>query len=369
MRTGRDGAVDQGGPARLAALARDAALLAWSRVEPRTALRCAPAPALALAVGLVSGHPVAGAIAAGGAVTVGFGAFQQFSSRAVPMVLAALGMAVSTLAGTLAGLSVPSEIAAVALWGCGCGALAALGPGAQWIAQQCTIFLVIAAAYPGVSAQAFERTWLVLAGGVLQLACFGAGLWFERGRPGAPQLQSLLKEAREEIAALRQDRQRIAFFRSFALRLAAVLATAVTLSRLLAIPNDYWIAMTALLLTRTGFRDTVMRSIARIVGTLLGAGLASGVVLLAQPGPGVLMALVLVFAFLSLATLRLGYGVFALSLTAYVMFLLTFAGLVETRVAEGRILSTMLGALCALAAHAHLRISDIKQAWQSEPGR
>ncbi len=71
-----------------------------------------------------------------------------------------------------------------------------------------------------------------------------------------------------------------------------------------------------------------------------------------RPGPAAALAgLVVLFAFLSFATLRLNFGVFALFLTGYVVFLLVLAGLAAPRVAEARIESTLIGAAIALAAH------------------
>jgi hypothetical protein len=78
----------------------------WPAFAPRAALRCLPAVALVLGIGLAIGHPATGMIAAGGAVSVGFGSFQRIGkSNTTPMLLAAVGMFLSTLLGTLARFS------------------------------------------------------------------------------------------------------------------------------------------------------------------------------------------------------------------------------------------------------------------------
>ena len=60
--------------------------------------------ALCLAIGLIAGHPAAGMIAAGGAMTVGYGSKQRIAeSRLLPMILASIGIAFSIFIGMIAG--------------------------------------------------------------------------------------------------------------------------------------------------------------------------------------------------------------------------------------------------------------------------
>src|SRR5262249_30766748 len=107
--------------------------LRWNNGGIGTALICLPAIALSLAIGIVLGQPAAGMVAAGGALSVGFGAFQQLSAlRALPMILAAIGMAVSTLVGSaLGGHALPFALM-LALWAGFCGLTTTLGAGAWW---------------------------------------------------------------------------------------------------------------------------------------------------------------------------------------------------------------------------------------------
>src|SRR5580698_916691 len=60
--------------------------------------------AICLAIGLLAGHPAAGMIAGGGAMTVGFGAKQNIdNSLLLPMIFAALGISFSTFLGMVVG--------------------------------------------------------------------------------------------------------------------------------------------------------------------------------------------------------------------------------------------------------------------------
>src|SRR4051794_3637963 len=80
--------------------------LEWSQSSGRAALRCLIAIAIPLVLGITLDSPESGAIAAGGALSVGFGSFERVrGSCAIPMLLACIGMGFSVLLGTLMGRS------------------------------------------------------------------------------------------------------------------------------------------------------------------------------------------------------------------------------------------------------------------------
>jgi Fusaric acid resistance protein-like len=317
------------------------------------AARLLPAFAMVLAVGLFAADRTGAAIAAGGAFVVGFGTYQTFTrSHLAPMLLAAAGMSISTFVGTLAGANPVTMALAAVVYGFVCGLMPAVGMGAFWIAQQCTVFLLIAGAYAGGIGAALARTALVFGGGATQIACYAAMVFLLDGTIRAPGLAAITADAGRALAGLRFQLRRDAPLFRFALRFTIVLAAAVVTERLLALPNGYWVAMTALLLMRPDFQDTLVRSIGRVVGTLAGAAAATVASGAMAPGAGVLAALVAAFAFLAYATLRLNYGVFSFFVTGYVIFLLVLAGLAEPQVAGMRIVATLIGGGFAVAAHA-----------------
>jgi hypothetical protein len=84
---------------------------------------CLPAIGAMLAVAIGLGHPTQGIVAVVGAVTAGFGSFRQVTQfRAVPMVLAVGGMAISAWVGSLAGgANLICVVAVSAVWGLGFG--------------------------------------------------------------------------------------------------------------------------------------------------------------------------------------------------------------------------------------------------------
>ncbi len=281
---------------KLLAVARQTVALERSGLTLGLACRLAPALVVVLACGLVAGVPAAGAVAAGGALTVGFGAFQRLtSSRAVPMLFAFVGISASTFIGTLTGASAPLTIGLALVYGFWCGMLPAVSMGAFWIGQQCTIYFLIAGAYPGDAEQAFVRMALVLAGGMVQIALFGAILTAERGRAPHPLLHRMLAEG-----AMLVVRLRVAEGLRFAPSFAVALAVAVAAERWLDLRNGYWAGMTALILLRPDFHDTLARSVGRVGGTIAGALLASLVAHLVAPGPVLLATFVGVLRLLHL---------------------------------------------------------------------
>ena len=73
------------------------------------------------------------------------------------------------------------------------------------------------------------------------------------------------------------------------LRHAGALAIAVGAStilfRKLGLPNGYWMPMTVLIVLRSSFDDTVAFALARIGGTVAGAGFVTLAIALSRPSP------------------------------------------------------------------------------------
>ncbi|MGH7088948.1 MAG: FUSC family protein [Stellaceae bacterium] len=195
------------------------------------------------------------------------------------------------------------------------------------------------------------RTALVAGGGALQLLCYTALLGLERGRRPRPSLRRILADAAIAVSGLRFHLRLSSPRFQFAVRFALVLLAATAIERSLVLPNGYWIAMTALILMRPDFQDTLARGLGRVGGTILGALGATIFTHFYTPSAQALAALVAFFATASFVSVRANYGLFALFITTYVLFLLVLAGLAEEQVALSRALATALGAGLALLAH------------------
>ena len=137
-----------------------------------------------------------------------------------------------------------------------------------------------------------------------------------------------------------------------ALRLAAAIAITDTIYRVMHLPRGYWMPMTALLVLRPDFHDTFARGVARIAGTILGAGIATLIVRELEPGPSALAAFVLAFVWGCYAVFRVNYALFTVCVTGYVVFILRLSGVAEMTAATTRAIDTVAGGTLALAIYA-----------------
>jgi uncharacterized membrane protein YccC len=335
--------------------ARDLSDLQWSKFAIGRATRCVPAILIPLAVGVMINKPRGGMVIASGAFTAGLGSFQQLRrSRSLPMLYASIGMCISTLIGTLAGHSGVAFVLMAGVWGFGCGLVAMLGQAALWTAQQCTIFALVAAAYRTVAQGALRRAILVLAGGLFQTVIVTLLYHTQESRSIACGLRADNETGfgkQQVIGTLRANLTTDSEFCRYGLRLGTALALGAGIYRLGGFQSGYWIPMTALIVLRQRFRETLSRGLARCVGTLIGAGLATLLAASLRPGPAALTILVVVFAWLSYALLNVNYGVFAASITSYIVFLLSFTGLPESTIVTYRTVNTVGGVMIAFAVH------------------
>jgi len=325
--------------------------MGWAEFRPLEALACLPAIILLLASGLALDDPLAGLAASSGALVVGFGAFQQdFRDPAVPMILVSIGMSFSAGIGTLVHVSLPLDLACVALWSFGLGLMNVVGRGPGWLALQGSIALVLAAALPATPVYAAMRFVLVLAGGAVQFFVVQAIRSLATGRLFAPNVdasvtvESILSQVRAIITGHAPGLPH-------AVMMALALSVGELVYQALDLPNGYWVPMTVLLILRPAARETVSRGLARLIGTLCGVVLLTLLMALLRPAVPVLMGLVAATAWTGYAFLRVNYMVLSLALTMYVVLLFAIAGLPEPVVALRRAVATLLGGAIALLTH------------------
>jgi hypothetical protein len=335
----------------------------WKVMEFRLPAVGAAAVALCLVIGIGFGHPGGALIAAGGAFTIGFGANQRISdSRIWPMVLATFSLGVATLTGTLVGhrgyALVFASAGAAAIY----GVLTIRNAGLAWVGQQAAVALFVASAFPSGPKHSFERAGLILAGACVQMVLTTAGL-------------RLIPELRTDLLAIPKVvytslyEQRAEFFRRlrelpkalpapdrvaaalYAGRLVITVALASELYRHLGIQSGYWIPMTAMLVQKPAFFETLTRGLMRVAGTLAGAVLATLLVQHVAMGPWWLAVGVTLCAYGAFVTTSVNYGMFSLFLTSYIVFLLGLNQLPGPEIAHRRAACTTAGALIALVIH------------------
>ena len=329
----------------------------WRQSNGRAGLRGLPALAIVLAAGVLAGDPAAATAAAVGAMPVGFGSFQRIGrSRVAPMLLASLGMGLAAFCGSLASPSGAGVVLVTAGWAFAYGLLTALEPGLAWVGLQCVIVVAVCGGYPVSPQAALTRGVLTLGGGLLQTLVISS-IWRVRGQAstgGGP------------VEAARTDPPTIPAWKvlrgnlspgsrvgRYAWQLCLALALAVVAYHWLGLVNGYWVPMTVAIVLKPGFQQTFARSLARMAGTLLGAGVATLLAATLRPGPGTLAVLVVAFAWFCYALLNVNYGLYAVGITSYVVFLLAMVGLPETDVVIHRAVNTALGGALALVAYGH----------------
>ena len=335
----------------------------WSGLDLRLPLVSASAVAICLFAGIFAGHPAGGLIAGGGAMTIGFGANQRIAdSRLLPMIAAVFATSTATLAGTLAGHISNVLVIAAAFSAFFYGVLTARNSGLSWVGQQASIALLVASAFPTGPRAAFLRAGLIAAGGVLQIVITSAGL---RLMPALGKdilsipcsLYITIREQRREfLSRLRELPQALPALShsatlGYSLRLVLTISVATEVYRRLGVQSGYWIPMTALLVQKPAFFETLTRASARILGTLLGAWLCSLLIAHLAPRSVVLAAFATFFAFWAFATNAVNYALFTTCLTAYIVFLLSLNQIPGPVTAERRAWCTLLGGLIALVIH------------------
>lgn len=335
----------------------------WSNFSFKLPLVSALAVALCLFIGILASHPGGGLIAGGGAFTVGFGANQRIAdSRLIPMMVAVFATSTATLAGSVAGhhdywLVIAASISAFIY-----GVLTTRNTGLAWVGQQASVALVVASAFPTGLKPALVRAGLIAAGGIVQVLFTSAGL---RLIPNirkdllsiaisvANTVQEKDYEILRRIRELPRSWQPLSASAAlgYSIRLVLTMAIATEVYRRIGIQSGYWIPMTALLVQKPAFTETLTRALARILGTLAGAWACSLLIAHILPGPFVLATLATLFALLAFATNSVNYGLFTACLTAYIVFLLSLNQIPGLEIAHRRAWCTILGGLIALVIH------------------
>jgi hypothetical protein len=334
-------------------ISEDTTLFPWAKRTPGSGAVAMIAVGIALLVGRLSGHPAAGAIAAGSAFTVGFAAFHEaLASVLLSMLAATLGIASATLIGSLAAPHTTEALLVVLIAAVNYALLAELGPTEGWIGQQSGVFAIVASYFANGPHYAMGRAEMVLAGGGLQILFF----WLfsllrhkQRDPSARPMHERVPGRLRELWVGLEEEVRTRRNAASYAARLSLTLLTSTAIYRYLHVRNGYWIPMTALLVLRPLWGHTLSRGIARMLGTVVGAGFA---LLLARFLPFPLWfvpTMVIVCAWACYALQAVNYAVFSFFMTLYIVFLFRLGGFSETAAAHIRLVNTVVGGGIALA--------------------
>jgi uncharacterized membrane protein YccC len=136
-----------------------------------------------------------------------------------------------------------------------------------------------------------------------------------------------------------------------ALRLAVCVTAGHVLAHALGWRRPYWVPMTVVLVLKPDYTATFSRGVQRLLGTLIGLLIATGLVHLLHPSIAFGIVLVAGFAFLLRAYGPANYGIFAVGVTGLVVFLFAVIGVPPAEVVVPRGLNTLAGGFIALAAY------------------
>lgn len=296
-----------------------------------------PAMPLLILAGLFTGHPAQGAIAAGAAFAVGFGAARELGGRRWGAMLSAmLGMAVAAFTGTVLGQDSALFIIVAAASAAGCAALALYDEDAWWVVLQVVIVFFVAGYYAGDAQAALIRGGLTLAGGAVQMTVVVA----------LARLFPRAAEATIRPAPLANDDR--ALLIAHMARAALCVAISLWLVKPLGLANGYWAPMTALIVLKPRLSETRARGLARIGGTLGGCAVATGFAVLCRDQSGWLLMGASTAAGAAFALQKAHYASLTASITATIVLLTSLGQTSALGSAEHRIAATLLGGGLAL---------------------
>ncbi|MFD6023855.1 FUSC family protein [Streptomyces griseoluteus] len=207
----------------------------------------------------------------------------------------------------------------------------------------------------GPARQAAERL-VELLGEALEIAgsgCPPGGTPTPRGPADAEFLRrpTMLRLVPVVVRAVRRELRPDSPVFRHAVRLAAVATLGYLLAARLPLGHGYWAPLASVMVMRPDFHRTYARAVARLVGTVAGVALATGVVRALDPDPYVSGALTVVAAGLSYTLNRTGYAYTQCFTAAYVVFLLGMGGQAWEQTVPERVVLTLLGGVLAMLAY------------------
>ena len=196
---------------------------------------------------------------------------------------------------------------------------------------------------------------MVLTGGALQMLFYAA---FHSRHPADPDVPAKLlaprlhRRALELVGLLRQELHSGSSAVPYILRLVLAVGISTALYRKFQLRNGYWAPMTALLVLKPQWSNTLSRGIARLSGTMVGAGIALALALWAPLPPWLTFSLAVAAAWGCYATQAVNYALFSVFVTLYIVFLFRFGGFSDRSAAHLRLMNTAIGGLIALSVDA-----------------
>lgn len=132
---------------------------------------------------------------------------------------------------------------------------------------------------------------------------------------------------------------------TFTLRLMACVGVAAVLSEVLPLQRSYWVVLTTAIVLKPDYGSVFARALQRGIGTVVGAVLGAAILAVVPYGPWLLMPFAVLAALLPYGKAR-NFGMAATFLTPLVVLLIDLLSRGGWKLAEDRLLDTVLG--CAV---------------------
>jgi uncharacterized membrane protein YccC len=136
-----------------------------------------------------------------------------------------------------------------------------------------------------------------------------------------------------------------------AVRLATLVALGDSLERVLPWHRSYWLPMTIVLVLKPEFTTTFSRGLLRIAGTIAGLFLATALFRFLPDSVMIQIFLIFVFTLLLRWVGPANYGIFAVAISALVVYLIAITGVSPKEVIWARGINTAAGGALALLAY------------------
>lgn len=268
---------------------------------------------------------------------------RDLRTRAIHMSATLLAITIGTALGGVVSHGTWSHIILGAVLALVCGYIGALG--AEWLAAG--VMLLVVFAIFGGSPITLLTTWKnvswILAGGVLMIGTMVFEVLVNRAlrhsrrtRPAPPPLA-------DRVATVRRHLHWNDRYALHAVRLSVVMTVAIAISETSDFAHAYWIPMTVAWITRPELDGTVDRIILRVIGTVVGLGIAGSLYLAVHPNDEVSIVFASIAAFVAGVFLVPNYAIAVVGVTTFVFYLLHIAGFPTRETVGTRIVATLIG--------------------------
>lgn len=328
--------------------------VAWgtAHVEPTQVTWRAPlrAAIVTTALGIVAillDHDASAIPLALGALLVGIAdTIENPAQRMRSMLWTTVWISLGGLVGGLISDDRAVDVVFLGLLGVVCGFAGALGRLGGLAGLLTLVIACISTGVPESKVSAVQFGILVLAGGLIQTA--------------VTVVPDLIRH-RDQILARLPAKPRVAqrlrehmnpndpMFRH-AIRLGCAITVAAIIADFIHWPHSYWIPLTVAWLSKPNREGTGSRVLARVLGTVVGIGLAVLVVDVLHLKHFGLALLVGVGAFVTIAFLAANYAIAVAGISMVVMALFTLIGDPVGQTAVARIAATVVGAVIVIIA-------------------